>query len=91
MHKMLTSKRLLSRERRQCDHNEDQSNVRSREVKKNLFKWVRLNNISKLTSMFAMINVLWDSVLKPVIFLFEVKKHFLKHPGWRERELCYIC
>lgn len=38
-------KKMLSRERRQCDHSEDRS------IKKKSLKWTQLNNISKLKNV----------------------------------------
>ena len=85
---MLTNQKLLSRERKQCVHSEDRSNLRNREVKKESFKWTRLNNISKLKYMLAMISVLRDNGLEPIILrLFEVIKHFLK----RSEFFVYAC
>lgn len=74
---MLKNQKLF--ERRQCNHSEDKSNLRNGEAKKKFFKWVHLNKILKLKKMSAMISVLPDNGLEPIIlYLFEVIKHFLK-------------
>lgn len=49
------------------------------EKQKKSFKWAWLNKISKLKKLLAMISVLHDNGLEPIIlYLFEVIKHFLK-------------